>query len=108
MAGKWASKRQAIKSPVDYFPNGEQEQLSLVALVNGKGFCRPTRQRKKRQAYVAGGGGGGETIVLAKLIGCGFSFLTVDLEITRALVVYKTAEIYRILGQNPKKPVKFC
>ncbi len=45
---------------------------------------------------------------LAKPIGYMFYFLTVEAEITRALVVYKTAEIYRILGQSPKKPVQIC
>jgi hypothetical protein len=45
---------------------------------------------------------------LAKPIGYMFSFLTVEAEITRALVVYKTAEIYRILGQNTKKAVQKC
>jgi hypothetical protein len=51
--------------------------------------------------------GRGGTIVLAKSIGLLFSFLTVEVEITRALVVYKTAEICGILGQNPKRAVQF-
>ncbi len=64
--------------------------------------------KEKRGRHMLLEEGGGGTIVLAKLIGYVFSFLTVDAEIRRALVVYKTAEIYRILGQNPKKPVQKC
>ena len=50
----------------------------FVALVDGEGFCRPTRQRKNRQAYVDGvGEDEKEPLFLAKPIGKVFSFLKI-------------------------------